>query len=121
MVKTKFLILKLCLFIISIFILASCSRESTQLVIESNTDNYTIQEVYMRKAGSLNYNLAWSASNTNIKWTHANISCDPGTYHVYVKMLYYDLITTHPTSVSYININEGETKFVYVRGLQLCQ
>lgn len=107
--------------VITSLLLVSCARDVTELVVESDTDQYTIQEVYMRKAGTLNYSLAWSASNSGIKWTHANISCDPGTYHVYVKMLYYDLITTYATSFSTVTISEGESKFVYVRGVQLCQ
>lgn len=98
-----------------------CQRNATELVVESQTDNYTIQEVYIRKAGTLNYNLAWSAANSGIKWTHANISLESGTYHVYVKMLYYDLFTTYATSFSTVTISEGETKFVYVRGVQLLQ
>ena len=114
-------LLKIFLIFIPLMILASCQRNSTELIVESDTDHYTIQEVYMRKAGTLTYNLVWSASNSGIKWTHANISCDPGSYHVYVKMLYYDLITTYATSISYVTVSEGESKFVYVRGLQLCQ
>ena len=107
--------------IILCILLLSCQRNATELVVESQTDNYTIQEVYVRKAGTLNYNLAWSAANSGIKWTHCNISLDPGTYHVYVKMLYYDLITTYATSFSTVTISEGESKFVYVRGIQLLQ
>lgn len=116
--KKRFMILTM----LSALLLAACQMNTgTQLVVESDTDNYTVQEVYMRKAGTLNYTLVWSASNTDIKWTHANISCEPGTYHVYVKMLYHDLITTYATSFSTVTIGDGETKFVYVRGLQLCQ
>ena len=114
-------LVKITLLLISLVLLSACSRNSTELIVESDTDHYTIQEVYIRKTGTLTYNLVWSASNSGIQWTHANISCDPGSYHVYVKMLYYDLITTYATSISYVTVSEGESKFVYVRGLQLCQ
>lgn len=80
--------------IILCILILGCQRNATELVVESQTDNYTIQEVYIRKAG---------------------------TYHVYVKMLYYDLITTYATSFSTVTISEGESKFVYVRGIQLLQ
>lgn len=109
-------------FIFMCFVWSACQvNTGTELVVESDTDNYTIQEVYMRKAGTLNYSLAWSAKDSGIKWTHANISCEPGTYHVYVKMRYHDLITTYATSFSSVTINDGESKFIYVRGIQLCQ
>ena len=107
--------------IILCILILGCQRNATELVVESQTDNYTIQEVYVRKAGTLNYNLAWSAANSGIKWTHCNISLDPETYHVYVKMLYYDLITTYASSFSTVTISEGESKFVYVREIQLLQ
>lgn len=120
--KTKSaFVTKILLLLIPLVILSSCARNSTELVVESDTDQYTIQEVYMRKAGTLNYKMVWSANNSGIKWTHANISCEPGSYHIYVKMRYYDLITTYATSISYVTISEGESKFVYVRGLQICQ
>ena len=85
--KTKSaFITKVLLVLIPLVILSSCERNSTELIVESDTDQYTIQEVYMRKAGTLNYKMVWSANNSGIKWTHANISCDPGSYHVYVKI-----------------------------------
>lgn len=117
----KFLFLP---FILSILFI-SCTQAPDgkgTLVIESNTDHYTIQEVYARRVGDSYYSVVWTSSNFGIKWTHANINLEPGQYHIYVKMCYYDTIYTYPsTGISTVFINEGQTKFLYVRNLSLYQ
>ena len=113
------------LLIILSSLFTSCTQapdDKGTLVIESSTDHYTIQEVYARRVGDPYYSVVWSSSNSGIEWTHANIYLEPGQYHIYVKMCYYDTIYTYPsTGISTVCINEGQTKFLYVRNLSLYQ
>lgn len=86
------------------------------LVVESDDDNYTIKEVYARKAGEAVWELIWSDSNSNISWTHANIYLDPGNYYIRAKMCYLNTFyALNSTAFATVTINEGDTTFVYAR------
>ena len=90
------------------------------LVIESDKDQYTIEEVYVWREGDSLPSIAWSNAKSNIDALHANIYLEPGRYRVKVKMCYNDIIYTYPsTGIATIEIKEDETKFLYVRDLCL--
>ena len=86
------------------------------LVVESDSDDYTIKEVYARKAGEAVWRIVWSASSSSIDWTYANIYLDPGDYYVRAKMCWAGkFYTIDSTGFAAVCIKEGETTFLYAR------
>lgn len=86
------------------------------LVVESDSEGYTIKEVYARKAGEAVWKIVWSDSNSSIAWTHANIHLKPGDYYVRAKMCWLDsFYAIDSTGFATVTIKEGETTFLYAR------